>query len=894
MSTPQVVSRKIGTVKQIVSGDTITIRDQPKDGPPPEKTICLSNIIAPKLARRAIGNSEETKDEPYAWEAREFLRNKLIGEVVTFVEEKTINNRTYGNVWLGRDTSGPSVAEQLVSEGLVNVKSDTRNVTPELQRLQDLENSAKSAGKGKWPNPSSQAHMRDIKWTVENPRALVERLGGKRVKAVIEHVRDGSTVRAFLLPDFYYVTLEMAGIRCPKLEAESEEKSLAKEAQYVTESKLLQRQVDIILYSANNNNFVGRIIHPKGDIAEFLLSFGYAECVSWSMNNQMKADVLKQYQSAEKAAKDKQLRRWKNYKPPSVSTELMEFSGIVTEIANADAVLVKLQSGDVKKVFLSSIRPPPRDKKFQNEDGTVTKPKDFRPLYDVPWMFEAREFLRKKLVGKLVKVSVDYIQPAKDNFPEKTCCTVTIGKVNIAEMMVSKGLATVVKYRQNDDQRSIHYSELLAAESKAEKSQYGLHAKKDVPMQRIRDVSTDPAAAKSHLQSLKRAREIKAVVEFVTSGSRLKLFVPKEYCLITFLLAGVKAPRAPRIIPGSGSGEGEPFGEEALKFTREHCLQKDVDIQVENMESKGSGFIGWLFVDGVNLSVALVEEGLATVSTFMEQGEHFKILKAAEERAKAKKLNIWKDYVKIEVETEKVEEENKVVERKINYHEVVVSEITEDLHFYAQNVDQRNLYEGLIARLRHELTENPPLPGAYNPRRGDMAAAKFTEDDQWYRVKIEKVSGPNVNVFYIDYGNRETLNVTRVAALPPGFSSDRPFASEYMLACVKLPQDNDYKKMAIDAFREDVVTGETLLLNVEFKVNNLPAATLVDSTSNEDVGKGLIAYGFLIVEKSRDRRLKKLMEDYKAAEDEAKKSRLNIWEYGDITEDDAKEFGVGR
>lgn len=211
---------------------------------------------------------------------------------------------------------------------------------------------------------------------------------------------------------------------------------------------------------------------------------------------------------------------------------------------------------------------------------------------------------------------------------------------NIAEMMVSKGLATVVKYRQNDDQRSIHYSELLAAESKAEKSQYGLHAKKDVPLQRIRDVSNDPAAAKSHLQSLKRAREIKGVVEFVTSGSRVKLFVPKEYCLITFLLAGVKAPRAPRITPGAGSGEGEPYGEEALNFTREHCLQKDVDIQVENMESKGSGFIGWLFVDGVNISVALVEEGLAVVSSFLEQGEHYKTLKAAEERAKAKKLNV--------------------------------------------------------------------------------------------------------------------------------------------------------------------------------------------------------------------------------------------------------------
>lgn len=44
-------------------------------------------------------------------------------------------------------------------------------------------------------------------------------------------------------------------------------------------------------------------------------------------------------------------------------------------------------------------------------------------------MFEAREFLRKKLIGKKVNVVVDYIQTAKDNFPEKVCCTVTIGGV---------------------------------------------------------------------------------------------------------------------------------------------------------------------------------------------------------------------------------------------------------------------------------------------------------------------------------------------------------------------------------------------------------------------------------------------------------------------------------
>jgi hypothetical protein len=37
-------------------------------------------------------------------------------------------------------------------------------------------------------------------------------------------------------------------------------------------------------------------------------------------------------------------------------------------------------------------------------------------------MFEAREFLRKKLIGQSVQVTVDYIQQANEEFPEKTWC----------------------------------------------------------------------------------------------------------------------------------------------------------------------------------------------------------------------------------------------------------------------------------------------------------------------------------------------------------------------------------------------------------------------------------------------------------------------------------------
>ena len=66
-----------------------------------------------------------------------------------------------------------------------------------------------------WSDDAS-TRVRNITWEVENPRQLVDRMAGKPVQAVIEYVRDGSTVRAFLLPDFYHVTLMMSGVRVRK------------------------------------------------------------------------------------------------------------------------------------------------------------------------------------------------------------------------------------------------------------------------------------------------------------------------------------------------------------------------------------------------------------------------------------------------------------------------------------------------------------------------------------------------------------------------------------------------------------------------------------------------------------------------------------------------------
>ena len=55
---------------QVLSGDSIVIRGQPRNGPPPEKTLVLSNIIAPKIGRRVKDGEitkEEASNENYHW-----------------------------------------------------------------------------------------------------------------------------------------------------------------------------------------------------------------------------------------------------------------------------------------------------------------------------------------------------------------------------------------------------------------------------------------------------------------------------------------------------------------------------------------------------------------------------------------------------------------------------------------------------------------------------------------------------------------------------------------------------------------------------------------------------------------------------------------------------------
>lgn len=351
----------------------------------------------------------------------------------------------------------------------------------------------------------------------------------------------------------------------------------------------------------------------------------------------------------------------------------------------------------------------------------------------------------------------------------------TVGGSNVAEALVSRGYATVIRYRQDDDQRSSKYDELMAAEAQAIKQLKGIHAKKDIPMHRINDLTTAPDSSRvkhQYLPSWQRALRTEAVVEFVASGSRFRMFIPKESCLVTFLLAGISCPRSSRPgMEGKDPTPGEPYGDDAYNFVRERILQRDVSIKCDTVDKAGTAVIGWLWLENnVNLSILLVEEGLASVHFTAEKSEHYRVLKAAEDQAKAEKKNLWKNWVEPIAEEPKAHEaddevnekveEKAPAERKMKLEKIVVTEVTPELRFFAQNTDNGPKLEQLMSKLRQEFKSSPPVSGSFTPRRDDLCAAKFSEDEEWYRARVVKVDKTQATIKYIDYGNTEVKLLT--------------------------------------------------------------------------------------------------------------------------------------
>jgi len=922
-------------VKAVVSGDTVILQGRSTGGPPPERQMSLSSLLAPRVAR---GPTMMGQEEPWGWASREFLRKLCVGFPVTFKVDyrvPTLNNREFGTIIL----NGESLNKTVVKEGWARVRiprqGNEGEASPELEELQQLETEAIAEKKGIHSGEMGEGAIREgVQWGPEvDSQAVLQRLKGKTTKMTIEYVRDGAAFRAIIPDTHTYINLSLAGIAAPRVNTQAKTASAAGEggaavapkpeayaleSKYFTETRLLHRDVDVVVGGIDKyGTLYGTIIHPKGNISLELVKAGLARVVDYSIDFTARENAM-QYRLAERQAKLNQLRIWKGYTPPTI-TGSKEFTATVIEIVSGDMVVVKVEGGKEegaeRKLSFASLRAPRGGNVKRGEAGE-------------PWAAEAKEFLRQKLIGRSVVVVVDYEReiPVGERKEKRAYASLYVGKgtkkKSVSEMLVGEGLAVVMRHR--DEERAENYDDLLMAETTAKGGKKGMYSGGAAPPPpRVTDLSLDAKKARSYLPHLQRETDVRAVVEYVFSGSRFKLFIPSENCSVMMGLASLRTANPFRGGAGGGGAAdknaraGDPFGEEAKRFTRQHLLQRTVEVSLVDMDKNGVA-IGNLYVLGGSgertpYGLELVKLGLARVDdrgTSSLPVPFVHALHQAEAAAVAAKKGMWS----VEVAEAEKEEEEVTAAQSEELIEVSVSEIVDGVHFFYQQASNTEALTKVTEKMKALTAAEGTAGGgsklAFEPRRGNIIAALFNDGSAplWYRARVEEkipaAAGGGFKVLFIDYGNTAVVKPEQVRTLDGTNTSIPPQAKEAKLAFLRAPGlREEYGEESAVAFsrlaygkllraRALGVEGGKLLVSLqEGGEEALPASKA------KTLNQALVEEGLARVSKRAERTVKKLgvaaavalVEELKGAQEGARRGRVGIWRYGDVADSDDEE-----
>ena len=330
-----------------------------------------------------------------------------------------------------------------MTEGLVKLrddagrKDDSDESVKLLEKLKVEEDRAKSSSKGIW---GSKGGNIENSYELPEPKAFVEQWKGKPIEATIERIFSGDRMiaRLQLSPTKHVQTMVLvAGIRAPSTKRtntsdgkEIPAEPFGTEAHQWMEERILNRKVKLdVLGVSPQNQLVCAVIHPNGTIAKFILEAGLARCTDF--HSTMLGGQMSELRQAEKNAKDKRLGLFQG----TVSTKPMaaEIDATVSRVQTADTVYLRGKSGEEKRVQLSSIRQP--------------KPTDPKQS---PFQADAKEFLRKKLIGKHVRVTTDGKKAASEGFEERDVVTILVNNKNVALQLVEAGYASVIRHRRDD------------------------------------------------------------------------------------------------------------------------------------------------------------------------------------------------------------------------------------------------------------------------------------------------------------------------------------------------------------------------------------------------------------------------------------------------------------
>lgn len=139
---------------------------------------------------------------------------------------------------------------------------------------------------------------------------------------------------------------------------------------------------------------------------------------------------------------------------------------------------------------------------------------------------------------------------------------------------------------------------------------------------------------------------------------------------------------------------------------------------------------------------------------------------------------------------------------------VFLSNVVSLAEFYVQKADQESSLTELMSQVE-EHCGSASLLSSGSLKLGLACCAKFSEDNAWYRARVQKIDGQTVTVFFVDYGNLEETSIRNIRALSEDLAKTPMFAIKCSLYGVQKETDG-HSEAVIAEFEELTVDKELL------------------------------------------------------------------------------------
>lgn len=842
-----------GICYAVLSGDTLAVKiiDSRENA---IQAIQIDYIQAPRLGTF----DGRQKDEPNGWNAFEFVRKQVIGKRVILKNLRTTQNKKsnpiYGPIPLSYarvelfDSNNKDLGRSIVEAGFANVKirqlqqnaKETNSVDPEVEEykgiLTDALQAAKDAKIGIWSEQPGFVRGLPVEY---EPNKLIKT---KTYDAIIDTVISGSSFGVFLFPNFEQIRLQLAGIRTPGARRDAPE-PFGLEAKQFCEARILQRnvKVEILSYNETNNFFSGRVLHPNGDISIFLLNEGLAQ-----MNNQTASLIPNsgELRQAESRAKEAKKNLWKNFDVKKLAT--VRCDGRVTLIKGSSSVEVDCGANGSQLLFLSGCRVP------RFNPSTTSD----------PFGLEAREFLRKMLVGRQVQCMIDYI------VDERKYATIYCGNTCVNESLAAAGFCNVfVAKNQNPSER---IDSMMLAEKDAKSKKLGIHSIAPGSQQintQLNDLSNKHTKQRSlpYLHYINKGPN-KAVIEHFVSATRFVALIPSQKCIIRVNLQGLDS-----------CDSSERLGFEALEYCNSNFLQRDIELQIFDVDKVGL-FLGnaRLVNNGPKQSSIegeLLSHGFTKLnSRFANKCPYVRELEQDQKTAQEQKIGVWSDS----------SIGNKLIEPGKTYKVTIV-----------------NVYDPVTVCIQVQSDVlnaiNDGFKVAQQPvgkvMKGDLVEAIF--ENKIYRAKVKQIndSKQTVQLDFIDMGIEDEIPIKDLRALPPNLVTIPPQAVMVALAGLKsFKIDEEFSDMVIDFIWKNC-DGATLYAHLVYE-DDVPYVILTDGQdlTTGSLNSQLLDQGFVRTYQDEvEAPFDKIFDDFYEIENNARNERKGAWVHGNIGDDDDDE-----